>query len=175
MAIATSIPFDGWLISDKLGSPFRNQTTWPHDGHAHSNLNCDGCNQSEGHEHPGPSSRFSWMLGKYDTNDYDHALPDFTLSIEFYLIRCDPEGCGVTGGIAPPLKIGTATINKKCGCAEWGDGVVFDSVSTVTIKAGDGIGLFVKSNMAGGGALPTCDTGNLHSPATFTLEVHRKY
>lgn len=174
MAIATSIPFDGWLINDASGSPFRNNTTWPHGGHSHSH--CHPCDQIEHHEHPGPSSRFSWMLGKYDTGSVSDNL-DFVLTIEFYIIRCDPEVCGVpTTGLVAPEKIGTATIRRRCGCAKWGDGVIFNSTDeTVTIKAGDGIGMFVKSNNDTNGDAPKESTGSLHSPATFTLEVHRKY
>ena len=174
MAIATSIPFDGWLINDASGSPFRNNTTWPHGGHSHSH--CHPCDQIEHHEHPGPSSRFSWMLGKYDTGSVSDNL-DFVLTIEFYIICCDPEVCGVpTTGLAAPEKIGTATIRRRCGCAKWGDGVIFNSTDeTVTIKAGDGIGMFVKSNNDANGDAPKESTGSLHSPATFTLEVHRKY
>ena len=173
MAIATSIPFDGWLIADASGSPFRNQATWPHGGHSHSS--CNPCNQIEYHEHAGPSSRFSWMLGKYDTDSVSDNL-DFVLTIEFYIIRCDPEVCGEpTVGLVAPEKIGTATIKRRCGCAKWGDNNVITTDGTVTIKAGDGIGMFVKSNNDGNGAAPTKNTGSLHSPATFTLEVHRKY
>ena len=172
MAIATSIPFDGWLIADASGSPFRNQATWPHGGHSHSS--CNPCNQIEYHEHAGPSSRFSWMLGKYDTDSVSDNI-SFVLTIEFYLIRCDPEGCNIPGGLTAPLKIGTATIKKRCGCAKWGDNDVITTDGTVTIKAGDGIGMFVKSNNDVNGNAPTKNTGSLHSPATFTLEVHRKY
>ena len=174
MAIATSIPFDGWLINDADGSPFRSPTTWPHGGHTHANLNCGTCAAHDHHEHKGPSSRFSWMLGKYDPNDVDDNV-SFVLTIEFYIVRCDPEHCGAVGGLTAPEKIGTATIKKRCGCAEWGDGDVFNNVETVTIKAGDGIGMFVKSNNDVNGNAPTYSTGSLHSPATFTLEVHRKY
>ena len=172
MAIATSIPFDGWLIADASGSPFRNQATWPHGGHSHSS--CNPCNQIEYHEHAGPSSRFSWMLGKYDTDSVSDNI-SFVLTIEFYLIRCDPEGCNIPGGLTAPLKIGTATIKKRCGCAKWGDNDVITTDGTVTIKAGDGIGMFVKSNNDVNGNAPTKNTGSLHSPATFTMEVHRKY
>ena len=176
MAIATSIPFDGWLINDASGSPFRNKTIWPHSGHSHSH--CHPCDQIEHHEHPGPSSRFSWMLGKYDVGDVAQVTDasSFTLTIEFYLVRCDPEGCFGHEGVATPIKIGTAIIKNRCGSAKWGDGGVMSATDeTVTIKAGDGIGMFIKSNNDGNGNAPTNSSGSLHSPATFTLEVHRKY
>jgi len=176
MAIATSIPFDGWLINDASGSPFRNKTIWPHSGHSHSH--CHPCDQIEHHEHPGPSSRFSWMLGKYDVGDVAQVTDasSFILTIQFYLVRCDPEGCFGHEGVATPIKIGTATIKNRCGSAKWGDGGVMSATDgTVTIKAGDGIGMFIKSNNDGNGVAPTNSSGSLHSPATFTLEVHRKY
>ena len=176
MAIATSIPFDGWLINDAIGSPFRNKTIWPHSGHSHSH--CHPCDQIEHHEHPGPSSRFSWMLGKYDVGDVAQVTDasSFILTIQFYLVRCDPEGCFGHEGVATPIKIGTATIKNRCGSAKWGDGGVMSVTDeTVTIKAGDGIGMFIKSNNDGNGNAPTNSSGSLHSPATFTLEVHRKY
>ena len=106
----------------------------------------------------------------------DLGVPIDYSTIEFYLIRCDPEGCFGHEGVATPIKIGTATIKNRCGSAKWGDGGVMSVTDeTVTIKAGDGIGMFVKSNNDVNGNAPTKNTGSLHSPATFTLEVHRKY
>ena len=142
-ALAIPIPYDGWLICDSSGG-FGNGI---HDG-GHS---CPGS-----HIHPaGPSSRFSWMLGKYDWV----GVSSFVLTLEFYIIRCS---LSTSGAVPEPEKIGTSIITNKCGSGTWGS--VTTPATTVAIHAGDAIGLYIASN-----------TGVLHTPATFSLEVHRKY
>jgi hypothetical protein len=142
-ALATSIPFDGWLICDSSGG-FGNGIH--HGGHC-----CPGS-----HIHPaGPSSRFSWMLGKYD----NVAVTTFELILEFYLIRCS---LSASGAVPEPELIGTSSITNKCGNGTWGS--VTSPATTIVINAGDAIGLYIASN-----------TDVLHTPATFSLEVHRKY
>ena len=178
MAIATSIPFDGWLIDNKKNPPFQDKKIWPHVHNIQNIFHKDQtgeCN-SQIHSHNGPSSRFSWMLGKYDTSD-TNPLEKFVLTLDFYLIKCFKTVNGIKiVGLQPPQKIGRATIKTRCGNAKWGDDEIFDSsYGTVTINAGDGIGIFIVSNNDENNASPTTSTGHLHSPATFTLEVHRKY
>jgi len=170
----------------------------PHD--IYDGIDCSQCTvstcsnyETQQHHHSGPSSRFSWMLGKYDgdcTNNFGkiNTAQKFVLTLEFYLVKCK-SGCECCEGQNPakPELIGTATIKTRCGSAKWGDGNIFaltnsaqKNGNTISIKAGDAIGIFIKSNnyddgSTVGGTTPTNALGRLHSPSTFSLEVHRKY
>ena len=100
------------------------------------------------------------MLGKYDLAPV-HILH---LTIEIYIIRCDDN--------LPILQddpIARIIIDRKCGHTTWGvpqpSGIpTFDivGISPIPIQATDAIGFYIVDN-----------DGDIHSPATFTLEVQR--
>ena len=97
------------------------------------------------------------MLGKYNI-----APVGFTLNVTFYEIICS-HGAGSVH-IADNV-IGEARIVRKCGHCIWGvdaDGIIWSTGGNVPITAGNAIGIYIRSN-----------TGEIHSPATFTLEVQR--
>jgi hypothetical protein len=106
----------------------------------------------------GGFSRFSWTLGRYLPSG--GGIP-FALNMEVYIIKCN-------GNIpAAPERIAIMQIDKKCGRTNWGDvasGINWPSAPDVVVSAGDALGLFITSN-----------TDDIHSPATFTLEVQRDY
>jgi hypothetical protein len=149
-AICIPIPFDGWIICDSSNQPFADHHHFHMTGGC-SNTICGTGNHSH-HNHGGPASRFSWNLGKYD----GVAPPVFSLGLGIYIVRCNNSNPQI------PEKIGEVIIDKRCGHGKWG--VVTSPASTITVNAGDAIGIYIKNN-----------TGRIHSPATFTLEVHRKF
>lgn len=101
----------------------------------------------------GGFSRFSWTLGRYlpSGGGIPPFIP-FVLNMEVYIIRCN------SNTPAAPEKIAIMKIDKKCGRTNW------PSAPDVVVSAGDALGLFITSNK-----------GDIHSPATFTLEVQRDY
>lgn len=148
--ICIPIPFDGWIICDSSNQPFDDHHHFHMTGNC-SNTICGTSNHSH-HIHGGPASRFSWNLGKYD----GVASSAFLLQLAIYIVRCNDSNPQI------PELIGDVNIDKRCGYGKWG--VVTTPASTVTVNAGDAIGIYIKNN-----------TGRIHSPATFTLEVHRKF
>jgi hypothetical protein len=149
--ICIPIPFDGWIICDSSNQPFDEHHHFHMTG-ACSNTICGTSNHSH-HTHGGPASRFSWNLGKYD----GAAPVVFSLVLQFFIVRCNNNN-----NPEIPELIGSAEINKRCGSGKWG--VVTTPASTISVNAGDAIGIYIRNN-----------TGRIHSPATFTLEVHRKF
>jgi hypothetical protein len=111
----------------------------------------------------GGFSRFSWTLGRYlpSGGGIPPFIP-FTLNMEVYIIKCN------SNTPAAPERIAVMQIDKKCGRSNWGvitSGINWHSTNNLmTVSAGDALGLFITSN-----------TGDIHSPATFTLEVQRDY
>jgi len=105
-------------------------------------------------------SRFSWTLGRYaPAAGIPPAPPPFTLNMEVYIIRCGQNFP------AAPERVARMQIVRKCGHGVWGvlaNGIVWTQGPDVTVSAGDALGLFITSNQ-----------GNVHSPATFTLEIQR--
>ena len=150
--ICIPIPFDGWIICDSSGQPFDDHHHFHMTGNC-SNTICGTSNHSH-HTHGGPASRFGWNLGKYDGS---LLASNFLLELEIYIVRCNNNN-----NPEIPELIGSAKINKRCGSGKWG--VVTSPASTISVNAGDSIGIYIRKN-----------TGRIHSPATFTLEVHRKF
>ena len=78
----------------------------------------------------------------------------FILTIQFYLVRCDPEGpvlARLMRVLSTPMrKLEQLQLKKDADVQNGGMVVLCNSTDeTVTIKAGDGIGMFIKSNNDG--------------------------